>query len=120
MILLRTLDQCAVETDRARIGPEAELVFALLLLLSLERGKRVARTSVVELFWRGAGEENARHCLRQTLYKARQLGAPVESTAADLHLPVAAVQRDFDPLFAPATWAVDDGVATPIGDFLPG
>ena len=117
---LRALDACVIHVGDSEIGPDAELIFALLLHLALERGKRIPRERVSDLLWPGAAEDNARHCLRQTLYKVRQLGVPVESTASHLHLAADAVTRDFDILFTSA--AYDDGGDTlpDFSEFLPG
>ncbi|HEY0969475.1 MAG TPA: AAA family ATPase [Gemmatimonadales bacterium] len=69
-----------------RLGPEAELAFALLLLLVMADGRRLSRRQVVDLLWPATTEERARHNLRQTLYKLRQLGVPVDADAGHVRL----------------------------------
>ena len=57
---------------------------ALLIYLAVER--RVARESLLALFWPESDAENARHALRQSLYQLRKVvgGDWVESRAHDL------------------------------------
>jgi hypothetical protein len=52
MIRVRTLGQCLIEVDGERVRPDATVVFAVLLYLSAERGKRVERDG-------GVGESRA-------------------------------------------------------------
>ena len=122
MIRLRTLGECAIEVGERRVGPEAGHVFGLLLYLCVERGKHVGRGTLVEHFWPGASDEKGRHCLRQTLYKVRLLGAPAESTPSHVELDPAAVTGDFLQLAEGGRVDVERlrvGGAS-FGEFLPG
>lgn len=100
MIRVRALGECVIQVGDQVVGPEAATLFALLLYLVLERGKRVGRSALVELLWPGVPDERARHCLRQTLYKIRQLGAEVEATSSHVALAAAQVRADFLDLAA--------------------
>jgi DNA-binding SARP family transcriptional activator len=60
-----------------RVGPDAELAFALLLVLTLSEGRPLGRRQLIDLLWPATTEARARHNLRQALYKLRQLGVPV-------------------------------------------
>ena len=67
MIRLRTLGACVIDVGGAAIGPEAERLFAVLLYLVTERGRRTARRTIQDLLWPDATEENGRHNLRQVI-----------------------------------------------------
>lgn len=122
VIRFRCLGECAFDVGDERLGPEAELAFALLLVLVMSGGRRLSRRQVVDLLWPATSEERARHNLRQTLYKLRQLGVPVESEAGHLRLDPADVDA------APALGARPDDAPpevllrpdVPFGEFLAG
>ena len=86
MVKLRTLGECVIEVGENRIGPDSKVVFALLLYLGLQRGKRVARATLIDLLWPESSPDKAAHSLRQTIYQCRKLGAAIESTRAEVTL----------------------------------
>ena len=99
MIRLRAIGECVIEVDGARLAPDAELAFALLLVLAMAGGRPIGRRQLVDLLWPATTEIRARHNLRQALYKLRQLGVPVETESNRLRLPVTALAAD--PLLQP-------------------
>ena len=122
MVRLRVLGESVVEVAGRRVGPEASTLFALLLYLSLERGTRVERRTLTELLWPEAEGEAARHCLRQTLYKLRQLGSRVEAGPSHVVMPAADVTGELLELAAgaPVDLARLRLGGTTFGEFLPG
>ena len=61
------------------ITPEAERLFGMLVRLSVPLGRITSRQTMMDTLWPGSDEANARHNLRQTVYKAREIGLIVES-----------------------------------------
>jgi len=51
IIRVHTLGQSVIEVGRRTITPTAEYVFATLLYLSAERGRRVERDRLCTLLW---------------------------------------------------------------------
>lgn len=121
MIRVRTLGRCIIEMESLRIGPDSELVFAALLLLAVEPGKRLGRPDLLGMLWPNAPGSRAAHCLRQTIYRLRTLGVPLEAERAQLSLPPAAVDCDVDALLRVRRGDDVEQVAEAIGGpFLPG
>ena len=122
MVRLRAIGECVIEVGEGRIGPDAELAFALLLVLTMGAGRPFGRRQLIDLLWPGTTEPRARHNLRQALYKLRQLGAPVEAEPNRVLLPLAARAPDalLDPDgegLQPADLLRHD---RPFGEFLAG
>ena len=84
MIQLHTLGDALITVGEKEVRPTAPLVFAALLYLSLERGRRVPRAALQELLFPKVDERSGAHSLRQLLYKLRQLGAPIEADASSV------------------------------------
>lgn len=74
MIYLHTLGDTLIKVGEKEVRPSAPLVFAALLYLSVERGRRVPRAALQELFFPESDERSGSHNVRQLLYKLRQLG----------------------------------------------
>ena len=96
MLRALTFGQCVFETPLTRIAPESEVHFALLLLITTAPSSGIARDDLVSRVWPRAGVEDGRHCLRQSMYRLRQLAVPVRlesgrivldwtTTAVDVH-----------------------------------
>src|SRR5215203_4129250 len=119
MIVLRTLGEFVIEVGEQRIGPGAPHVFAVLLYLSIERGRRVPRQTLQELLFPSAAESKGAHCLRQLLHRLRKIGAPVESGMEGVSLRADDVEDDYHSLFIPAADLRAD-VQRAAGGFLPG
>jgi DNA-binding SARP family transcriptional activator len=94
MIYLHTLGDALIRIGEKDIRPTAPLLFAALLYLGMERGRRVPRTALQELLFPHADERSASHSLRQLLYKLRQLGAPLDADASSVTLQVSSVHDD--------------------------
>ena len=94
MIYLHTLGDALIRVGEKEIRPTAPLVFAALLYLGMERGRRVPRTALQELLFPDADERSGAHSLRQLLYKLRQLGAPLDADASSVALQANSVHDD--------------------------
>ena len=115
MVKLRTLGECVIEVGENRIAPDSKVVFALLLFLGLERGRRFTRSALIEMFWPESSPEKASHSLRQTIYQCRKLGADIECTKVDVVLRSGGVFHVLDDV---ASAEVEFALA-PTLEFLP-
>ena len=77
-ISLFLLGDARIVTPKSVITPSAELVFATGLYLVLEASGTIARRALEELLWPTVPSKLASHRLRQTLFKLRRLGFPLE------------------------------------------
>src|SRR5688572_2330364 len=93
MMHLHTLGDSLIKVGEKEIRPTSPLVFAALLYLGMERGRRVPRAALQELLFPKSDERSGAHSLRQLLYKLRQLGAPLEADAGSVLLPAACVEE---------------------------
>lgn len=96
MIVGRTLGQCVIEIGTARLGPESEVVFGAMLYLLSHAGRPVPRRALLELLWPSADEAHGRHCLRQTIYRLRRLGAPLDAGVERIGIPLALATLDHE------------------------
>jgi len=119
MIRLRALGQCVVEVGDHQITPESDVLFALLLFLSMSAGRAVPRAELLDLLWPDSAPRNARHRLRQALYQLKKLGAPLGTLDSFVNLREADVEVDY-VLGARSRQALTRSVAetSPL-DFLP-
>ena len=121
MIRVRTLGQSWIHVDSVALGPDAEIVFAALVLLTVEPGKRITRGELLGILWPAATASRARHCLRQTIYRMRTLGVPLEVSRTHLRVRPEAVDCDVDALLRIRQADDLERVAETIGGpFLPG
>ena len=96
-IRLKAMGATQITTPRAVIEPSAELVFATALYLLLERRDVTPRRLLHEMLWPDASDETGSHRLRQTLFKLRKLGFPVESEGKSrLQLVATQVMIDYE------------------------
>ncbi|MFN2398823.1 MAG: AAA family ATPase [Gemmatimonadaceae bacterium] len=121
MIRLKSLGQCVIEAGSSRLGPETEILFGVLLYLVMERGRRVSRAKLAEIFWPEAAERRANHCLRQTLYRLRTMDSCIETDHSSAMIEDSNADVDYavyleDALELPFGRADQTVVAT----FLPG
>lgn len=86
MLRALTFGQCVFETPVARIAPDSEVHFALLLSIVSAPADGVGRDDVVARLWPRAAGEDGRHCLRQAMYRLRQLGVPAQLSAGRIVL----------------------------------
>ncbi|HEX8848063.1 MAG TPA: AAA family ATPase, partial [Gemmatimonadaceae bacterium] len=96
MIKLRAIAECAIDLEKGRIEASSEIHFGILAHLIVERGKPVARATLVDAFWWNADDADGRHCLRQAIYKLRQMGVPIEGDGDTFTLGERAALADFD------------------------
>ncbi len=97
-----------IEIGSDEVTPEAERLFGMIVRLSVPLGRITSRQTMMDTLWPGAGDANARHNLRQTVYKAREIGLVVESGEDGLRL---------DPRHWSCDW--DDPVGDVGGEWLP-
>src|SRR5687767_5392073 len=96
MMHLHTLGDSLIKVGEKEIRPTSPLVFAALLYLGMERGRRVPRAALQELLFPESDERSGTHSLRQLLYKLRQLGVRPEADSVAVWLPAELVKADFD------------------------
>ena len=94
MIYLHTLGDTLIKVGEKEIRPTKPMLFAALLYLGIERGRRVPRAALQEMLFPKSDERSGAHSLRQLLYKLRQLGAPIEGDADSVLLEATSVQDD--------------------------
>lgn len=97
-IHLHTLGDARITIGAKDVRPTSPMVFAALLYLCLERGRRVPRTALQGLLFPETGERSGAHSVRQLLYKLRQLGVPLISDQSALELPAEHVSDDLPVL----------------------
>lgn len=121
MILLRTLGDCTIEIGEARLAPDSEILFSLLTYMIVERGRPIARSTLLELLWPDENESKARHCLRQSIYKLRHMGVPVETRSDRYVLTSRCASTDFEQLDLKRNSSVpiDDSMLHIFPDFAP-
>ena len=90
------------------VTPEAERLFGMLVRLSVPLGRITSRQTMMDTLWPGSDDANARHNLRQTVYKARESGLIVESGEDGLRL---------DPRHWSCDW--EDPIGDVPGEWLP-
>src|SRR5688572_3419458 len=121
MIRVRTLGQCTIQIGSLPVGPDAEMVFAALLLLTVEPGKRIGRREMLDTLWPDVPGPRAAHCLRQTIYRLRTLGVPLTVDRTHLTVSPDTVDCDVDALLRTRRGDDVERVADEIGGaFLPG
>lgn len=99
MILLRMLNNCIIETPRKQLAPHASTIFALALYLIIERGKRIPRSAIAELFWPNSSSQASRSSLRRAVWKLREIGFPlIGSGDQSVMLPKNFATTDIDGL----------------------
>lgn len=96
MIVLHTLGDCAIELADKCLAPDSEVLFSLLTYLIVERGRPISRSVLLEFFWENEEETRARHCLRQSIYKLRQMRIPIETRNDRYLLGKTTAQVDFE------------------------
>jgi DNA-binding SARP family transcriptional activator len=85
-IRLRILGESVIEVGDRSITPSATHLFALLLYLGIERDRSVTRSELAALLFPEEQSSSAAHNLRQLLYRARQMGAPIETSASSVRV----------------------------------
>ncbi|MFL5562110.1 MAG: AAA family ATPase [Gemmatimonadaceae bacterium] len=96
MIKLKAIAECSVQLDKGRLDGSSGLMFGLIAHFIAERGRPVSRSTLAEYFWWNRDKREASHCLRQSIYKLRRLGAPIETSGEHYILGERAAVADFD------------------------
>ncbi len=121
MIRVRALGQSSIQIDSIPLGPDAEIVFAALVLLTVEPGRRISRGELLGILWPNATASRAGHCLRQTIYRMRTLRVPLDVSRTHLSMRSEEVDCDVDGLLRIRRTEDVERVADTIGGpFLPG
>ena len=89
---LHTLGEALITVGEAEIRPTAPMMFAALLVLGAERGRRIHRLVLQDMLFGKNGKRGTAHALRQLLYKLKRLGAPVQSDSATLWIAIEDVE----------------------------
>src|SRR5271168_1430797 len=119
MIRVRTLGECVIEVDDVRIQPRSQLVFAALLFLVLQPGKRITRQRLAAVLWPDLDDHRSLGALRQLIYSIRRLGVKLQWDANAIFVPGRDVDLDVDREVARyAAGSIDP--EGPIGAFLTG
>ena len=96
MIKLKAIAECSIRLEKGHLDGSSEILFGILAHLIVERGRSVPRSTLAEYFWWNSEPREAGHCLRQSVYKLRQMGAPIETTREHYLLGERAALADFD------------------------
>jgi DNA-binding SARP family transcriptional activator len=83
---LHQIGESAIEVGEVRVTPSASHLFSLLLYVCIERGRAVSRAELSSLLFPNSRESDASHNLRQLVYRAKRLGAPLQTTHSALIL----------------------------------
>lgn len=86
-VRLRLLGESLIHVDANMLEPSATHLFALMLYLSVERGKFISRQTLVNLLFPDARCAQSSHNLRQLLYRLRRIGAPLKCTPSTVFIP---------------------------------
>jgi DNA-binding SARP family transcriptional activator/tetratricopeptide (TPR) repeat protein len=92
VIQLYTYGDALIHVGPTKVRPSSPMVFAALLYLSVERGRRVPRQFLQKLLFADGESNKGSHSLRQLLYKLRRLGVPLSADASDVCIPAHLVQ----------------------------
>lgn len=96
MIKLKAIAECSIRLEKGHLDGSSEILFGILAHLIVERGRSVPRSTLAEYFWWNSEPREAGHCLRQSVYKLRQMGAPIETTREHYVVGERAALADFD------------------------
>ena len=119
MVTVQTLGRALIDAGTSRVMPTSVRKFALLLYLSAEPGRRVARSVLRDLIFPEQTEKNARHSLREMVYQLRQSGVVVDSDPDGIAISRTAIRVDYVEILARGRFEADEFRAIE-GGFLPG
>ena len=92
------------------MGPDSEVVLALVLALLEAAPRPMTRVALCELLWEDIEPSRAGHNLRQTVYKLKRLGMSLDATSDALALP-RGIAWDLEERLASALGSVDPQLA---------
>jgi DNA-binding SARP family transcriptional activator/tetratricopeptide (TPR) repeat protein len=119
MIRIRTLGECVIEVDDVRLQPKSQQLFATLLFLVLQAGKRITRQRLAGVLWPHLDERRSLTTLRQIVYALRRMGVDLHWDPLALYIPTRDIDLDVDRVLARYLGGSIDPDG-PIGAFLTG
>jgi DNA-binding SARP family transcriptional activator/tetratricopeptide (TPR) repeat protein len=99
-MILRIVGQSIIEVGPSTVSPTATHLFSLLLYLGLERDRCIGRSELLSLLFPENSAGDASHNLRQLLYRARRLGAPLISSQSTVFVDSKLVEDDLTKVLA--------------------
>ncbi|CAN5280199.1 hypothetical protein BH09GEM1_BH09GEM1_01900 [soil metagenome] len=119
IVRLSVVGDCLIRVDDVSIDPSSTHLFALLLVLALDNGRRIPRSELQRLlFAEDVLTPRASHNLRQLLYRIRRLGVSLEETGTGLRLAIGSVSPLEEQLRSGDLGACEDLTAASVA-FLP-
>ena len=92
---IRLLGECSIELGGRKITPSSHHLFALLLRLAADPGRRFQRIEIARLlFPRAPTEQDALHSVRQLLYKARKENVDLSDVDGTVYVQTSSLQFD--------------------------
>ena len=120
-VRVQTFGACVVEISGNRLGRNADIVIALVMMLVHAPGMQLPRDQLINTLWPDSPEPRRRGNLRQALYKLRQMGVRAVMNGDQVQLDEPQVLRNFS-IDRTATNFENEIVRAhePFGPFLPG
>ena len=100
MIRITTIGVPDIRSGSTRIRPDAEVLFGLAMYLGLNAGTPIPRDTLLRIFWPGVADADARHSLRQLLYRLRKGSLPIDVDGAVLMIERKSVATDLDAILS--------------------
>jgi len=119
MVFVRTLGAASIEAGGTHLTAVSVRKFALLLYLWGERGRSVTRATLHDLIFPDQTAQNARHSIRELIYKFRKFGARIASVGETVELAPDSVRADVSDVLGQERPSLDQLRAAQ-GGFLPG
>jgi DNA-binding SARP family transcriptional activator len=114
-VCVEMLGRAVIYVGDRRVEPSAEMVFAALLMLALERGEGFSRQQMAEMLWPEAPYATRAGRLRWLLSKLRAVDVPIDPRATAIALRSADVEWDVDTL----SLSVPNGRGEILAGYLP-
>jgi DNA-binding SARP family transcriptional activator len=119
MVYVRTLGTASIDAGTAHLTPASVRKFALFLYLWAERGRCVARGTLQDLIFPDQTAVNARHSIRELVYRFRKAGARIASSGETVVLAPESVCADYTDVLGCERPTIDQ-LRAAHGGFLPG
>ncbi|MEP6766701.1 MAG: AAA family ATPase, partial [Gemmatimonadaceae bacterium] len=120
-VRVQTFGACTVDIGNNRLGRNADIVIALVLLLVHAPGMQMPRDDLIGTLWPDSPEARRRGNLRQALYKLRQMGVRAFMNGDQVQLDESQIEKNFSIDRTSARFEADIVRARdPFGPFLPG
>jgi DNA-binding SARP family transcriptional activator len=119
MVFVRTFGSASIDAETAHLTPSSVRKFAFCLYLWAERGRSITRATLHDLIFPEQTSTNARHSIREQVYKFRKLGARIASDDETVELVPESLQADYSDLLQQDRPTLEQLNAAE-GGFLPG